>query len=187
MRRPRNPIPCARNTAFRSKDDQGARASNGNQVPRDRCGAQQAGSEALDNSCHGIQRIRVSKGVRNEAGGVHHRRCIHEKLNGKRNGVSDIAVLDGEGAKPQPKSRSRGRRHQDEHRKKNDPQCRRCSVPGHQHKKQQEGDEQIDKSSEHRSERNDEPWEVNFAQHVHFFDQASARIIQRVRKVGPWD
>ena len=58
--------------------------ADANQVPWHRPRSQQRGPETLDHPDQRIHRIEVAKALGNQAGGIDHRRRIHQKLNGKR-------------------------------------------------------------------------------------------------------
>ena len=49
---------------------------------------------------------------------------IHEKLDRKRRGIPDIAILKRQRAQPHAEPAGRGGGHEDEQRKKDNPRCR---------------------------------------------------------------
>ena len=66
-----------------------------------------------------------------------------------------------------------------------DPRRRNGPIPGHQHEEQQEGNHQIDQPAKNGGEWDDQPGEVDLAQHVDFLDQTAAGVVQGIREIHP--
>jgi hypothetical protein len=141
--------------------------------------------EAVDHSHHRVEAVEELPLRRHDLGGKADRRDVEADLDDERDDEAKVAIShDHRGS---PHGRTDGDHHgqHDEHRQQQDVPVGYHTIPDHHAGQDDEAHPEIDQAHDHRSERNDEPWEVYLADELGIAHHAVRRITQDRRGKHP--
>jgi len=150
-----------------------------------RLAAQQAPAETIDDADHRVKRIEQAPFLRHDAAAETDWRDVKPELHDERNDVTEVAILNVEGAEPEAGAESAGKGQGHERRQEQQVPVWEEVVPEHKPAHEDQCNKEIDEAGNHRAGGDNQSWEIDFGNEVGIADKAVARFAQRRGKELP--